>query len=220
MANPAEFPDDAELPYRRYAFGWPAGSVRAMLALGVLGLLWAIVLRYAYGDASVADRKLPPDFIYLQFLMVLILAHFFAAHGGTIGRRVSKRSPLGLPRGSVRFLLLAGYAGLGVFLFRTQPEVEFPPARAFVVMTGLLIGGFFVGHILTGLMWVLGGGRVPSWFLSFEAWVALLSLLGMGALLLIHVFINPSLPETKNIDVTTVEVFLGALVALYFGARS
>src|SRR5262249_36112554 len=144
-------------------------------------------------------------------LMILMLAHYFAAHGGSIGRRVSKRSPLGLPRGSIRLLILAWYAGLAVFLYRVQPEVEFPTAKAFVMMVGLLIGGFFVGHILTGLMWVLGGGRVPYWFLDFQAWIALLALFGMGGLLLVHVFINPSLPDTQQINMTTVEAFLGAL---------
>jgi hypothetical protein len=220
MANSAESPDDVELPYRRHAFGWPAGSVRALLALGVLGLLWALVLRYAYVQASEADKTLPRAFVYLQFLMVLILAHFFAAHGGSIGRRVSKRSPLGLPRGTIRLLLLVGYAGMAVVLYRTQPEVEFPSPKAFLLMIGLLIGGFFVGHILTGLMWVLSGGRVPYWYLSLQAWIALLSLLCMGVLLLIHVFINPSLTEDMKIDVNFVDAVLGALVGLYFGSRS
>jgi hypothetical protein len=220
MANPAESPDDAELPYRRHAFGWPAGSIRALLALGVLGLLWAVVLRHYYVQASEADRTLPRAFVYLQFLMVLILAHFFAAHGGSIGRRVSLRSPLGLPRGTVRLLLLVGYAGLAFFLYRMQPDVEFPSPKAFLVMIGLLIGGFFVGHILTGLMWVLGGGRVPYWYLSIQAWIALLSLLCMGGVMLIHFVINPSLSETTQIDVTTVDAYLGALVGLYFGSRS
>src|SRR5262245_10900741 len=95
----------AETP--RHALGMPAGSVRALLAFGVLGYLWILVL-------PISDRGKPPitaqpnaghAFLFLQLLIVMILAHFFAAHGRTIGGVVSRRSPLALPRGSVRFLL-------------------------------------------------------------------------------------------------------------------
>src|SRR4051812_32540137 len=65
----------------RHALGLPAGSVRALLAFGILGLSWLLVWRYS----TASDTKLPLEFIYLQYLGVLILAHFFAAHGGSIG---------------------------------------------------------------------------------------------------------------------------------------
>jgi hypothetical protein len=223
MATPVESPvkssgTDSWPP--RHALGLPAGSVRALLALGVLGLMWGVALRQQSGETPPLGKKLPLAFVYLQFLMVLILAHFFAAHGSTIGRRVSNWSPLGLPRGSVRLILLAGYLGLAAFLYRTQPKLEFPDSGPFVVMVGLLITGFFAGHVLTGIMRVLGRGRLPDWFVDFQAWVALVSLFGLGALVLIHVFINPTVPEGVKIDIPTLESILGALVGFYFGARS
>ena len=61
---------------------------------------------------------------------------------------------------------------------------------------------------------------MPDWFVDFEAWVSLLALLGLGALVLIHVIIYPSLPENMRRDLPTVESFLAALVGFYFGARS
>src|SRR5260370_37946074 len=73
---------------RRHALGLPAGSVRALLAFMVLGLLWAL----AY---SAQEKDLPVTFVYLQYLMVLILAHYFAAHGSSIGGQTHTRSPLG-----------------------------------------------------------------------------------------------------------------------------
>jgi hypothetical protein len=219
MSNPDEPVTSAVAP-QRHALGLPAGSIRALLALSVLGLLWAIVLRYQYGATPLPDVKLPLQFIYLQFLMVLILAHFFASHGSTIGPRVSRRSPLGLPRGSVRLLLLAGYLGLAAFLFKMEPEVEFPSSGSFILLVGLLISGFFLGHLLTGLMRVLGHGQLPDWFVDFEAWVALLAVFGLGALLIVHVIINPSLPETIKLQLPTWEAALAAVVGFYFGARS
>ena len=87
---------------RRHALGLPAGSVRALLALAVLGLLWTVALTHWHGETvSEADKHLPTILIALQILMVLILVHFFTAHGHTIGRHISIASPLGLPGGSI-----------------------------------------------------------------------------------------------------------------------
>ena len=117
----------APLPPPRHPLGLPAGSVRAVLALSVLGLLWLLALRPLPGQGEALGKiQLPSAFMNLQILMVLILAHFFAAHGHSIRRDASQRSPLGLPRGTIRFLLLAGYLGLAVYLYRTQLEFQYP----------------------------------------------------------------------------------------------
>src|SRR5213078_3937167 len=63
-------------PPVRHALGLPAGSVRALLGLAVLGLLWVMALKL--------PQKLPLSFVYLQSLMLVILAHYFAAHGKTV----------------------------------------------------------------------------------------------------------------------------------------
>ena len=94
-------PEPAPRPVR-HALNLPAGSIRALLAFGVLGYLWILALkRDQAGKPLLTHTEVSLPFIYLQFLMVLILASFFAAHGATIGSHVSERSPLGLPRGSV-----------------------------------------------------------------------------------------------------------------------
>src|SRR5690242_8953334 len=106
--------DDARTPQasapQRHALGLAAGSIRALLALGVLALLWVVVVT-SYGG------ELKPIYIYLQYLFILILAHYFAAHGSTIKGIKDQASPLGLPRGSVRFLLVAGYVGLIAWMY-------------------------------------------------------------------------------------------------------
>jgi hypothetical protein len=202
---------------QRHALGLPAGSVRALLAFGILGLSWLLVWRYGYGT----DHKLPLEFIYLQYLAVLILAHFFAAHGSTIGPKVSHRSPLWLPGGTVRLLLVAGYIGLGIFLYLHRQLVFTEPEQGQQgVLILLLLTSFFLGYIITAFVRYFSGGTLPYWFQDLQAWVALLALLALGVLAIIHVFINPTLDTGSRVEVPTLEAVLAALVGFYFGARS
>jgi hypothetical protein len=199
----------------RHALGLPAGSIRALLAFGVLGYLWILVLRNPSFNKEVSLAV-----IYLQFLMILILAHFFTAHGNTIGDKVSKRSPLGLPRGSVRLLLLGGYLGLAAFLYKTQPKFQFPQTGPILLMLLVMISAYFLGHVLTGLMSFLNRGTLPPWFQDIQAWVALLALFLLGIILIVRLVINTELPLEKQLDLPMTETVLGGLVGFYFGARS
>lgn len=204
----------------RHPLGLPAGSVRALLALSVLGMLWLLALQPLAGNGQpLGEIQLPTAFMDLQILMVLILAHFFGAHGHSIRAHPEQKSPLGLPRGSVRFLLLAGYLGLAVFLYRTQPQFEYPSTSALVLLL-VPASGFFLGHILTGAVCYLSHGVLPYWFQDIQAWVALLAMLSMGVLLIILLFINPSLSLGQEISTPILEAILAGLVGFYFGARS
>lgn len=198
-------------PPPRHALGLPAGSIRALLGLGVLGLLWGLALKF--------PQKLPLSFIYLQFLMLLILAHYFAAHGKSVGH-VKQRSALGLPRGSIRFLLIGGYLGLAFYLYHNNSAFELPPSGPFFFLIALLLSGFFVGYVLTAIMTVLGGGRLPAWFQDIQAWFALLGLIGLVILVMVYVIINPSLAEGSRLNVDKLEAFSAAVIGFYFGARS
>ena len=204
----------------RHALGLPAGSVRALLAFSVLGLLWLLALQPMHGHSEALGAvQLPTVFMDLQILMVLILSHFFAAHGQSIRADASQRSPLGLPRGSVRFLLLTGYLGLAGYLYYTQPKFEYPSSSALILLL-VLISGFFLGHVLTGTVRLMSGGVLPFWFQDVQAWAALLAILCMGVLLIILIFINPSLSLGQEINPPVLEAILAALVGFYFGARS
>jgi hypothetical protein len=191
-----------------------------LLALSVLGLLWLLALQPLPGhEGTLGEIKMPTVFMDLQILMVLILAHYFAAHGHTIRPSGAGRSPLGLPRGTVRFLLLAGYLGLAGYLYHTQPKFEYPSTSA--LMLFLVLGSaFFLGHLVTAVVLRLSGGVLPYWFQDVQAWVALLAILCMGVMLIILLFINPSLPEEVKIDMPLLESILAGLVGFYFGARS
>jgi hypothetical protein len=207
-------------PPLRHALGLPAGSVRALLALSVLGLLWLLALQPVPGHGEpLSQIKLPTVFMNLQILMVLILAHYFAAHGHSIRSRPEHRSPLGLPRGSVRFLLLAGYLGLAVYLYHREPKFEYPSTSAIILLL-VLISGFFLGHLLTAAVRMVSGGVLPFWFQDIEAWAALLAMLCMGVLFIVLLFINPSLSLEQRLDLPMTEAILASLVGFYFGARS
>jgi hypothetical protein len=200
--------------YRRHALGLPAGSVRALLAFMVLAVLWLLAL---YGQTD--QGKLPLTFVYLQYVMILVLAHFFAAHGNTIGQHISARSPLGLPAGSVRFLLLAGYVGLIVWLIYNRREFEESPEGK-LTMPLVLVSGFILGFVVTKMVHVVSGPQLPFWFQDVQAWVALLSMLGLTILVLVHTVINPTLQLSQQITTGTVETIVAGLVGFYFGARS
>jgi hypothetical protein len=208
-------------PHPRHALGLPAGSIRALLALGILGYLWLLAL--APGDQGRplwATQRASLSFIYLQFLMVLIIAHFFTAHGRSIGPHVSTRSPLGLPRGSVRLILLGGYLGLAYYLYTHESTFEVPDTGLVLLMLCVLLTAFFLGHIITGMMRWLGRGTLPAWFQDIQAWFALIGLLLMGVVVLVRLVINASLPGEKQLDLNVVESILAGVVGFYFGARS
>jgi hypothetical protein len=201
----------------RYPLGLPAGSVRALLAFSVLGLLWALVLTYR-------NKPLPPIFPYLEYLMILILAHFFAAHGSSIGGPGRRRSPLFLPRGSVRLLLTLGVAGLvgWVGYYWDEYEKNLPVSVPYELPL-VLLGGFLAGYVFHRLVQSLSGGQAPFWFQDVEAWLALLGVLALAVTLVFHVLIKPSLEnpdawEFKNLEVAN--PIVAAIISFYFGARS
>ena len=69
----------ADLAKRRHALNLPAGSVRAIHVLVIVGLVCAIILMPPRDPDK--PVPIPPYLIYLLFLMV---GHYFAAHGVTM----------------------------------------------------------------------------------------------------------------------------------------
>jgi hypothetical protein len=201
--------------FRRHALGLPAGSVRALLAFLVLAVLWLLAL---YGLTP--EGKVPVAYVYLQYLMILILAHFFAAHGNTIGHTVSRRSPLGLPAGTVRFLLLAGYLALIGMLLYNHRQFEEPPEGP-LTLPLILVGGFLVGFVITRIVLAMSpGGQLPFWFQDVQAWFALLAVIGLTIITIIYLFIFPNIAQSLRFSTGGLETIVAAIVGFYFGARS
>lgn len=199
---------------RRHALGLPAGSVRSLHVLLVVGLFCAVILIPTKSVAAI-----PP---YLIYLMFIILGHFFAAHGVSIGTSESQGSPLHLPRGLVRFLIIAALAGsIGWMLYNDPAHLEAQYDASLLelkqqpLVPVFILGGFLLGVILRGLV---GRNHDADWFQDFEAWTSLVALLGLGVAVIIHSVINPSM-ETP-ISLPGWEAGLGAVIAFYFGERS
>jgi hypothetical protein len=158
---------------------------------------------------------LPP---YLLYLMFLILGHFFAALGH---HDPEQHAPLYIPRILVRLAIIGALGATIFWKLYTDPDdlmVKWKASLALVqeqwFMPLLLMGGFFVGIILR--MFV--GHNPPPWGQDFEAWVALIAVVGLFIMALVHLVISPSTNEPLSMP--KFEGFLAAVIAFYFGARS
>jgi hypothetical protein len=165
--------------------------------------------------------ELPVAFIYLQFLMLLILAHYFAAHGKTIGSHLGDRSALGLPKGTIRFLLLVGYGGMGAFLYLNRDDLKYAevPQGALTVLLALLVGAFVVGHLFSAFIRGASGGETPAWYQDVQAWFALLAMI-LLVLVVLGRIMNWNLMDEQKIRTEYIESALAAAVGFYIGARS
>jgi hypothetical protein len=202
----------------RHALGLPAGSIRAILALLVVGLFSALVLLQAKDPT-----KLVPIPAYLLYLLFLILGHFFAAHGHTIQQRgPAGPSPLYLPAGSIRFLLLVALVGTVVWEYVNDSDTLLNQLKASVeglqrqpYLPLVLLGGFFIGVVVRALV---GRHTQAYWWQDTEAWFALIATLGLCIEVIIRLVINPSLQSP--LELPNWEGLLAGIVAFYFGARS
>lgn len=188
---------------RRHALGLPGGSVRALLALAVVGTVCGLLIREP-------DRP-PPE--ALESLLFVVLGHYFAARAQAPAQSDGP-PPLYLPRGSVRLLLIAGLVTVGVVIGR-QPGA----ASQRGAVTLALAAAFLLGLLLT---------RVTGWWQRrrggpsrvLEDMRALVGL-GAAAALALHAFFGvlPD-PATVGVGRLGLEQGLAALVGFYFGSRS
>jgi hypothetical protein len=200
----------------RYALGLPAGSVRALHTLLIVGLVCALIL--------IPGREGQPAPIrpYLIYLLFLAIGNFFAAHGNSIARAGSGFAPpLHLPSGIVRGLVLLALVGTVAYKLATDPDGLAAQFRVSVALLQqepylpvIILAGFFLGVLSR---WVLGGQR-SYWGQDLQAWVSLVSALLLAVDALIRLVIEPTLPEWLALP--TWEGILGGAVAFYFGERS
>jgi hypothetical protein len=202
-----------EASFSRHPLGLPAGSVRATLALMIAGLFWLLM---ALPDSFPADEHVP---LFLYVLLGLIML-FFGAHGHTIGKHLTGHSPLYLPAGVLRAILILGTAGEMVWLYYSHPDRLFSrltPDPAQVSQWPALVlsafGGFAFGYVLRKGPW----RRSPG-FQDLLATVSLLAMLGLVVETIWIIFVNPSLENRK--DPFILETILTAIVSFYYGARS
>lgn len=200
---------------RRHALGLPPGSIRAVHVLGVVALVCSILLLPA-----MRHYPIPPYLIYLLFL---VLGHYFAAHGNDIATKNSDdASPLHLPTGSVRLLILLmlggtlgwlGYSDLDALKQHLEASLNELTRQPYMPI--VILGGFFLGVVVRGLV---GRENPPVWWQDIEAWISILALVGIIAAAIIHLIVGASMQEYLSLPVG--EGVLGGVIAFYFGARS
>ena len=198
-------------PVSRHPLGLPQGSVRAVLSLTIVGLFWLLLLLPADKDVQIP--------LYLYFLLGLVLL-FFAAHGRSIAsQETSRHSPLGLPRGSIRGIILLGTVAVVAWCIHSDPDLLIRrltptatqlPQWPYLLMA--LLGGFFLGWIIR-----LGPWKGLYWFQDVQAWISLVAIVLMGAEIVIRLFIRPNMDQ--EFDLPLFEKILVGIVAFYFGVR-
>ena len=227
-ASPASPPSPAPPPapvapaldWRRlHAFGLPGGSVRAVLAVLVFGGIWTWLWRRP-------DREMPP---YLSDLMFIILGHYFAARAGREAGEAPGPPPLYLPRGTIRLLVVLGFASVAGVLSYQRRLWASDAARGVHLNPGgvtlILVGGFLVGVVLARLRqwWAARGRRLPRIVEDVRATVSLAA--AVALLLILFGLWSP--PEGGGLAAAQhflskyrIEDALAAVVGFYFGSRS
>jgi hypothetical protein len=205
----------------RHPMGLPRGSVRALLTFMVLGMIWLLLL-------LPEDKKVPVP-IYLYYLMFLIIGHYFAARNDAKpADGHPEPSPLHLPRGSIRILIVLGFVGVFAyslyrnpeFLERLKPSVEVLVEQPYLPL--VLVAAFFSGMLVTRLanLVLAGPDGLPPWFQDLFAWVALVAVLGLTAEIVLQLIVFPSMSAENRIQLPYWQSILSGIIAFYFGARS
>jgi hypothetical protein len=207
------------LPPRRHAFGWPPGSIRAILVLIVVALVCALLLLTRTQSGAII-----PIPAYLQYLLFMAVGYYFAARGQSPEAK-DVSPPLWLPRGSIRLIIMAALIATIAYKAATdreglllQLEVSARQLHEQPLIPVVILGGFFAGVVFRAL--VIGKHERSPWAQDLEAWVALIGVLAMGIAGLIHLVIAPTLTTGNTVSGAEWEGFLAGIVSFYFGLRS
>lgn len=117
--------------------GLPRGSIRAVLALAVFGTAMVMLLK---------EQPLERD---LWLVTTAVLGYYYASRDGAgPGVAAGEAKPLGLPRGSIRWLLFLGFAATAGYLIYSWQQAGKPLLEQEAIFPILAIGSFFVGRLI------------------------------------------------------------------------
>jgi hypothetical protein len=189
----------------------PAGSVRALLCLIVVSFVIAQTAR----GISVAV-------VWHESLMIM-LAHYFTTRrmvplskdlrarleaSGDIDREAN---PLHLPKHTVRVLIIAAFAGLGVYLYRQGRLFETQSLPLLVS-----VGAYLLGTLAKAVLSWLARSRktvAPAWWIDLKA---------ASTLAIVVVTVGLQLLGMRSVagfETGRLEDFSLGLVLFYFGSR-
>jgi hypothetical protein len=198
----------------RPPLGLPPGSIRGLLSLQIAIIFWLLLI-----IPSDPDRKIPIP-LNLYFLASLVMM-FFVSHGKSIAsRRDPAPSPLWLPGGTFRFILLAGTIAVFADLTFRHPErfarlTPDPEQMTYWLHFLIALGGGFILGYSTKILPFLR----HSWiFQAFQAWMAIIAMAILLIEMIYRVFVGTSL--TENVEPVIWSTAVTGIVAFYFGSRS
>lgn len=197
-----------ESPKKRPPLGLPVGSVRALLTLFIIAV---VAISVAKG------RKL--DILWIETLLIA-LAHYFTSRRFIdlpphVLRKIREEHlieddhhPLFLPRHTIRFLIIATFVALGVYLYEEKRLLE---PRA-VSLLGI-VAAYVLGCLVRGFgAWLGGRSKAPP----SRLWGDLKALVVLGAVVLVGI---PELLDAEaSLPPEAHKVALGLLL-FYFGSR-
>jgi hypothetical protein len=199
------------VPHPRPPLGLPPGSIRGILSVLIVSIFWILLL---VPDAQAI--KIP---LNLYFLLSLVMV-FFVAHGKSIARRDEPQaSPLWLPGGTLRFLIVVGTIAVMAYIAYEHPErferldLDLEQLSNWKYYMAALGIGFILGYLTRILPF-----RHAWWFLAFQAWVAILSMAILFFELVFQALINIHLPNP--VEGLMWHTAVTGIVAFYFGSRS
>jgi hypothetical protein len=189
---------------KKHAYGLPAGSIRALLALLIFGMIWLLL-------ASQPEREIPA---YLTNLMFIIMGHYFAARKSAKQGDEAEPAPLYLPRGSIRWMVVVGFVTVAVLLTQQHQWMNGAKLNPSGV-TLLLVLGFLLGVLRSHLF-----TKTYRFLEDLRATVSLAA----GVALVLVVFNVIELPEasgyTAMFEKFRYEEVLAGTVGFYFGSKS
>jgi uncharacterized membrane protein len=181
----------------------PRGSVRAVLALSVV---------FVVSWLTVRDEPVP---LAVSEALFTALAYYFATRGASRSKAAEPEptgggelNPLFLPRGTVRFLIVAAFIGLALWVL-----VEEGWGRLASATTLLLVLAFFTGQVVKHVIrWL----RPPSERHEVTTFDHLKAAVGVGvAVGFVALFVSGAYHETPP---AVYKGFLGFMI-FYFGSR-
>lgn len=176
----------------------PHGSVRALMTLALSGVLWAFLL---------LDREIPP---VLAFVCLLAVGHYYGFRGSQ-GAEATGKPPLYLPRGSIRFILFAGFALVSYLLWRDGMIDWDAGNRNFVVL--LIAAGLLLGFLVRKVLDIGTGTKTVKPRQWLENTKAVLAIIATAAFVFSCV-LPDQVPDQASVVLAT-----GPFIVFYFGSR-
>ncbi len=205
------------VPHPRPPLGLPPGSIRGIMAIQIALVFWILLLTPTPADSE----KAIPIPLNLYFMIALVMI-FFVSHGKSIARRgeSSLASPLWLPTGTFRLIILAGTAAVFAFLILKHPDHLdrlTPSPEQIAIGWRYYLSALVIGFVI-GLLVRIMPFRHGWLYQSFQAWSAIIAMSLLFLDMIFRVFINEALP--RPIEALPWGTALTGVVSFYYGSRS